>query len=588
MAAQKVQSDIPLRGIPVSPGVCRGKLLVLTPEDISVPKREIDESQIDQEISRLEKALYETRSQILKIQEHLSKSIGEKDASIFDAHLLVVEDSTLIDAVKKQLQARKVCAEFVFYHITQRYAQSMREVDDPYLQERAADILDVSKRVINNLSGKMLADRHNLDEPCIILSHDLAPSDTAVLDRNKVLGFATDLGSRTSHTAIMARSLSIPAVVGLKDASYNLESGMEVILDGYEGTLIVNPSEQTKFEYGQIEEKRHEIEVGLGELRTTEAITRDNHKVIISANVEMPEDLPMVQTSGAEGIGLYRTEYLFLHRADIPDEGEQIAMYKKVIEAAKPHTVIFRTLDIGGDKVADHLELSEELNPFLGWRAIRFCLGREKLFKTQLRAICRAGAGESVQIMFPMISTFEELRSAKSIFQSVLWDLEKEKLDHTTDIEIGVMMEVPSLAMIADHIAPQVDFMSIGTNDLIQYSLAVDRTNDKVAYLYQPTHPAIVRLIRRIVEAGHAGNVWVGVCGEMAGEVILAPLLLGLGVDELSMGSVFIPRVKRAIQRLDRNEMRALVGEFEHISTAEEIEFKLIEVAKRHYPELLT
>ncbi|MEM6820707.1 MAG: phosphoenolpyruvate--protein phosphotransferase [Verrucomicrobiota bacterium] len=587
MAVHKLQSDIRLRGIPVSPGIAKGPLVVLSREEISVPKRSIEESKISDEISRLEKALLDTREQIQEIQHHLSQSIGEKDASIFDAHLLVVEDSSLIEAVKKQLYSRKICAEYIFYHISQKYAQSMREVEDPYLQERAADILDVSKRVINNLMGNSVNDRYTLDEPSIILSHDLSPSDTAMLDREKVLGFATDLGSRTSHTAIMARSLSIPAVVGLKEASYQLESGSYVILDGYNGLIVVNPSEQTRNEYSQLEEKRQEIEVGLGELRTTEAITPDNHKVIISANVELPEDLPMVQKSGAEGVGLYRTEFMFLNRMDLPDEEEQIDTYRKVIDASRPHDVIFRTLDIGGDKIVDHLGLSEELNPFLGWRAIRYCLEREEIFRTQLRAICRAAAGEHVRIMFPMISTFEELRKAKSVLQSVLWDLEKEKLDHTQDIEIGVMMEVPSLAIIADHIVPQVDFLSIGTNDLIQYTLAVDRTNEKVAYLYQPTHPAIIRLIRRIVEAGHAGNVWVGVCGEMAGEVLLTPLLLGLGVDELSMGSVFIPRVKRAIQRLDYNEAKLLVEDIDHMSTAAEIEEQLRAVASRHYPELL-
>lgn len=587
MASAEGSEEIHLRGIPVSPGVTRGKLVVLSQQEISVPKRPITEDQIGSEIARLEKALIETRQQILKIQQHLSSSIGEKDASIFDAHLLVVEDSSLMEAVKKQLHSRMLCAEYIFYHISQRYAQSMREVDDPYLQERAADILDVSRRILNNLTGKVGADHYTLEENSIILSHDLAPSDTATLDREKVIGFATDLGSRTSHTAIMARSLSIPAVVGLKDASYNLKPGTDVILDGYEGVLIINPTEQTSFEYGQLEEKHHELEVGLGELRDTEAITRDNHKVIISSNVELPEDLPLIEKSGAEGIGLYRTEFLFMKRMDLPGEKEQIDTYSKVIQAAKPHCVIFRTLDIGGDKIVDNMGIPDELNPFLGWRAIRYCLEREDVFRTQLRAILRAGADDYLRIMFPMISTYEELIHAKKILRQVIQELRENDIPHCTDFEVGVMMEVPSLAMIADHIVPHVDFMSIGTNDLIQYSLAVDRTNDKVAYLYQPTHPAIVRLIKRIVDAGHAGNVWVGVCGEMAGEVLLTPLLLGLGVDELSMGSVFIPRVKRAIQRLDYNEMRHLIEEIEHLSTAKEIEQKLKVVASRHYPELL-
>ncbi|MGF1678201.1 MAG: phosphoenolpyruvate--protein phosphotransferase [Candidatus Methylacidiphilales bacterium] len=587
MGLPNTQNDICLRGIPVSPGVRFGRLFVLTAEEIAVPRRTIQEHEIGPEIDRLEKALIETRKQILAIQEHLSKSIGEKDASIFDAHLLVIEDSSLIEGVKKQMHTRLLCADYIFYHITQRYAQSMREVEDPYLQERAADILDVSKRVLNNLSGTMVQDKFKLDQPSIILAHDLDPSATADFTKDQVLAFATDLGSRTSHTAIMARSLGIPAVTGLKDASYHLETGTEVVLDGYEGLLIIRPSDQTRFRYGQLEEKRQLVEVGLSELRDTEAITRDNHKIIISANVEKPEDMPSIKEAGAEGVGLYRTEYLYMHRITLPTEEEMISVYRSVIDQAKPDSVIFRTLDVGGDKIADTIPMAEELNPFLGWRAIRYCLEREEVFRTQLRAILRAGAGEHIRIMFPMISTFEELKKAKAILKSVQEGLAKEGLEQTDDFEIGVMMEVPSLALIADHIAPHVDFMSIGTNDLIQYALAVDRTNEKVSYLYQPTHPAIIRLIRRVVEAGHAANVWVGVCGEMAGEVLLTPLLIGLGVDEFSMGPAFIPRVKRAVQRLDYNEMKKLVDGLDQLSTAAEIEAKLKTVASRHYPELM-
>jgi phosphoenolpyruvate-protein phosphotransferase (PTS system enzyme I) len=587
MSKKKLRSDIRLTGLPVSPGVVHADIHVLNRQEIHVPKFPIEASQVATEIARLEEALVKTREQIRDIKEHLSASIGEKDAAIFDAHLLVVEDSSLLEAVRKQVEVKKLCVEYVFHHLMLSYSASMREVDDPYLQERASDIMDVGRRVLNNLNGDGPAERFRLEKPSILVAHDLSPSDTALFDRKMVLGFATDLGSRVSHTAIMARSLNIPAVVGMKEASLSLDSDIPAILDGYEGLLILNPSEKTKFEYGQIELKRHAVEEKLTQLRLTDAISRDGRKVIVSANVELPDDLPMLQPSGAEGIGLYRTEFLFVNRLELPSEDEQIEVYRKVIEASSPHPVIFRSLDVGGDKMFDHLGLEEEQNPFLGWRGIRYCLGRRDVFETQLRAICRAGTGHKVRIMFPMISTYEELIQAKTILQGVILDLEKENTKHCSDIEVGAMIEVPSAALIIDLIVPEVDFLSIGTNDLIQYTLAVDRTNEKVAYLYQPTHPAIVQLIRSIVLKAHEGNIWVGICGEMAGEILLTPLLLGLGVDELSMGSIFIPRVKRVVQSLSYAEMQLLVQEALKLSTAKEIYELLEKVAQANYPELL-
>jgi phosphotransferase system enzyme I (PtsI) len=585
--SNKLQSDVRLVGIPVSPGVAHGPLVVFDREEISVPRHPVKAEDIPAEMTRFEAALVQTRQQIQEIKDLLSDSIGEKDAGIFEAHLLVVEDAMLLQAVKKQLEQKQLCVEYVFHHIIQHYAQSMRELEDPYLAERAADILDVGKRVLNNLMGKNPVEKYVLDQPSIILAHDLSPADTAMLDRTRVLGFATDLGSRTSHTAIMARSLKIPAVVGLKDASLSLTSGMQVLLDGYEGVLVLNPSEKTKFQYGQIEIRRHQVEKELETLRETQAVTKDGHKVVVSANVELPEDLPLLKESGAEGIGLYRTEFMFMNRLGVPNEDEQAAIYRQVIEASAPWPVIFRTLDCGGDKVINQLSDDEELNPFLGWRAIRFTLQRREIFETQLRAICRAGAGHRIRIMFPMIATFEELAEAKAVLQSVLLELDREHRDRARDIEIGAMIEVPSAALIVDRIVPEVDFLSIGTNDLVQYTLAVDRTNDRVAYLYQPTHPAIITLIRRVVEAAHAGGIWVGVCGEMAGEVLLTPMLLGLGVDELSMGSVFIPRIKRAVQRLSYAEMKVLVEDLEKRNTGQVVLERLEEVARAHYPELL-
>jgi len=587
MPAQVIPPDTRLEGIAASPGVVQASICVIQREELSIPQRPIGDEEVDSEYQRFEQALVETRQQIQEIQKALRASLGERDASIFDAHLLVLEDVTLLEAVRSQLKSKKLCAEYVFYHLTQRYAQSMREVDDPYLQERATDIIDVGRRVVSNLMGRQEAARFVLPEPSIIVAHELSPADTAQLDRTKALGFATDMGNQVSHAAIMARGLKIPAVVGLKDASLKLQSGDRIILDGYAGVLIINPSERTLYHYGELEQKRHAVEEELTGLRDTKAVTADDHAVVISANVELPEDLPHVKESGAEGIGLYRTEFMFMNRTQLPTEEEQLETYRKVVEAAYPDPVIFRTLDIGGDKMLDRPEILDEMNPALGWRAIRYSLGRKDTFRLQLRAICRATAGRPCRIMFPMVAAMEELQEAKAILQDVRWELQRENLEQADEVEIGAMVEVPSAVMISDHLASEVDFLSIGTNDLIQYSLAVDRTNEMVAYLYQPSHPAVLKLIEMVVHHAHAANIWVGVCGETAGDVILTPMLLGLGVDELSMGSASVPRVKRAVQSLSYEEMKVKVGEWSRYSKAEDIRRELELIARKAYPELL-
>lgn len=589
-ATTESSKEIRLKGIAVSPGVVIGPLAVINHQELHIPSRSIESSEVTAEISRLEAALLQTREQIQHIKDHIQASIGEKDASIFDAHLLVLEDVAIVEAVKKQLGIKLQCVENVYHHLMMAYVRSMREVGDPYLQERASDMMDVGKRVLNNLMGNHDVDLYRLERPSVIVSHDLSPSDTALLDRTMVLGFATEMGSPTSHTAIMARSLQIPAVVGLKDITSLLRTSIEVVLDGYEGTLIVRPSEKTKQEYGQIEQQRHKVQEKLGLLRETRGITTDKREIILSANVELPEDLPLIKESGAEGIGLYRTEFLFLNRLNFPSEETQMQAYRHVMEAAEPHSAIVRTLDLGADKLPSaDTSLGKDLNPFLGWRAIRYCLQQKDIFKTQLRAICRAGHGlkAKTRIMFPMIATQEELFQAKALFEEVLQELRKENLSHAKQIEIGMMMEVPSAALIADQLAEHVDFFSIGTNDLIGYTLAVDRTNERVAYLYQPTHPAIIRLIRHIVESAHAKNKWVGVCGETSGDVKLTPLLIGLGIDELSMGSIFLPRVKKAVQSLNYGEMKELVEKLAKMASASQIAQQLDEVATRCYPELL-
>ena len=575
------------QGVGVSPGIARGTVFIYSPDDETPPTRHIAESEIPGEIARFEAALISTRSQIAEMQERIAVSIGAKDASIFDAHLLVVEDRTLIDEVLRTLARDKVNIEQVFKSVADRYAKTLSEIDDPYLRERALDIHDVTRRVVNNLMGKQSRDLASIKTPHILLAHNLTPSDTATLNRALVLGFGTDIGSKTSHTAIMARSLNIPAVVGLHDISHQLAAGDHVLLDGYNGLVIVNPSDQTLWEYGELEIRKTAVEEKLTELRETASTTRDGRHVILSANIELPGDVDAVKEHGAEGVGLYRTEFFYLNKEDLPAEEQQYDAYRSVAENVLPHSVIIRTLDLGGDKFMSALNMPAELNPFLGWRAIRFCLERVDVFKTQLRAILRASATGNVKLMYPMISGVEELRRANVILEECRAELRAEGLAFNQHMEVGAMIEIPSAAVSADILAREVDFFSIGTNDLIQYSIAVDRLNEHIAHLYEPTHPAIIRLIRMTVEAAHAQGIWVGVCGEMAGDILLTPLLIGLGVDELSAGAAVVPRVKRAVQALDFTACQRLVEEIKTLDTAAAILAKCEEVARSHYGEIL-
>lgn len=586
-STSNASGEIRYKGTPASPGIAIAPLIVYRRDEVTVKKTKIKPDDVPNEIARLEQALIQTRQQLQQIRAQLSVSLGEKDASVFDAHLLVVEDVALLESVKSQLSDRLLNVDYLYYQLSKSFAQKMKELDDPYLQERATDIIDVARRVIQNLKGVKGEDWKFLEAPSIIFSHDLTPSDTATLDRTLVRAFVTEVGSKTSHTAIMARSLNLPAVVGLRGFDDYAEFGSEALVDGYEGILIINPSEQTKFEYGQLESRRHAVTVKLDELRETMAMTTDQRRVTVSANVELPEDLSPLRENGAEGVGLFRTEFLFLNGDAFPSEEEQVRLYLKVAEAALPHSVIVRTLDIGGDKKADHAAIDEELNPFLGWRGIRYCLGREDIFRTQLRAICRASTCGNIRVMFPMITQIEELRAAKKILSEVRDELRAMNIPQGDKIEIGIMVEVPGAALTADQLAKEVDFFSIGTNDLIQYTLAVDRGNERVSNLYQPTHPAILRLIGSVVEAAHRNNIWVGVCGEMASDIILIPALVGLGVDELSLGSIFIPRIKRVIQTLNYQETQNLVRDMQNRLTAAENYGLLEEMAKRLFPDIL-
>src|SRR5256885_14341300 len=548
-----------LRGIAVSGGVCRGKIVVLGKVRDTIPLREISEAEVAQEIQRFEHALLQTRQQVLEVQRKVNEAMGAQDASIFDAHLLVLEDPTLIDEVTRVIQEQKVNAAYAFRQVAEKYAATLSSMDDEYLRERAADLRDVTARVLDNLLGRTDETAlHKLKESCIIISEDLSPSTTALLDKKMVLGFATDIGSKTSHTAIMARSLEIPAVVGLHDASKQLSTGQYVLLDGFNGLLVINPTDQTLFEYGQLVRKRVNLQEKLRDIRDESAITLDGVRITLSANVEQAADTEHVRACGAEGVGLFRTEYLFLNRETLPDEEEQYQAYRQVAVALKPDSVVVRTLDLGGDKFLSHLQVPQELNPFLGWRAIRFCRQERDIFRAQLRAILRAAVEGNIKMMYPMISGLDELHQANALVEQYKNELRTDGVPFNEALEIGAMIEIPSAVLTADALAKCVRFFSIGTNDLIQYTLAVDRMNERIAHLYEPAHPAMVRLIQATVEAGRRNGIWVGVCGEMAGDPALTALLLGLGVDELSVAMSAVPPIKYLIRRLRMSDARAL------------------------------
>ena len=548
-----------LRGIPVSQGVSQGRVVVLNRSRIVPAKAGFETDDQAGEEARFQTALSETRKQLTAVQERLRDEFGAKESQIFDAHLLVLEDPALMEEVGRQIRDEHHTPEYAFYTASEKYAEALSAVDDSYLSERAADIRDVTQRVLGNLIGQpQRAGVSDLTEPCIVVANDLTPSDTAQLDPAKVLGFVTEVGSRTSHTAILARSLQIPAVLGLGEAIEELKPGQTVLLDGFNGFVIISPSEQTLFEYGQLVERQSSIEESLDEIRTEPAKTLDGHTIILSANIERAGDVEAVRKSGATGVGLFRTEFLFINRSDLPNEEEQFQAYKKVTESLAPEPVIIRTLDLGGDKLLSHVNVAAEMNPFLGWRAIRLCLEEKDLFRTQLRAILRASAFGDLKIMYPMVSGMEELDAANVLLDECRDQLRAEGFEFAENLEIGVMIETPSAAMIADSLARCVKFFSIGTNDLIQYSLAVDRLNEKIAHLYEPTHPGILRLIKTTVDSGQAQKIWTGVCGEMAGELSMVPLLIGLGVAELSVVPSLVPRVKMLIRSIEMAKAREL------------------------------
>jgi phosphotransferase system enzyme I (PtsI) len=563
---------IELKGIAAASGISIGVAYKIGKEELVVPRHEITEKDIPLEIQLFEEALIKTRREIIELQKRIGSEMGKDEAQIFDAHLLVLEDRMLIEEVISRLKSDKLNVAFIFHEVLKKYVSVFSKIEDEYLKERIADINDVGKRVLRNLLGKEKKGLSEFKEKVVIVAHDLSPSDTAAMHKNRVAAFVTDVGGKTSHTAIMAKSLEIPAVVGVENATLSINTGDMLIVDGALGLIIVNPDDKTLDLYHDQERELKGVTERFLSAKDLPSETIDGFKVEINANIEFPDEVPAVKLHGGEGIGLYRTEFFYMNRKDSPTEEEHYRNYKYVAEEMSPYPVIIRTLDLGGDKFLSQFQIPHEMQPFLGWRAIRFCLARPEIFKLQLRAILRASAHGNLKLMYPMISGVEELRQANKLLDEAKEELKVKGLQFDEDIQVGAMIEVPSAAMTADILAKEADFFSIGSNDLIQYSLAVDRANEKVAYLYEPAHPAVLRLIKNVIDCAHKADINVGMCGEMAGEPSLALILLGLGLDEFSMPPQVIPELKYLIRSITLKQAQEIAQGALMLSTGKEVE----------------
>lgn len=559
-----------LKGIAASNGVAIAKAYTLETPDLSFETKKVDD--VSTEVSRLHDALTVSKNELEKIKENARLSLGDEHAEIFSAHLLVLSDPELITPMEDKIKNDNVNAEKALDDVATMFIDMFKGMDNEYMRERAADIQDVTKRVMAHLLNVTFPDPALIDEEVVIIAEDLTPSDTAQLNKQFVKGFTTNIGGRTSHSAIMARSLEIPAVVGTKTVTEDVSEGDIVIVDGIDGKVIINPTEEELASYKEKQadfEKQKEI---WAQLKDEPTLTKDGEHVELVANIGTPDDVVGVLNNGGEGVGLYRTEFLYMGNSDFPTEDEQFEAYSSVLKQMGDKPVVVRTLDIGGDKELSYLDLPKEMNPFLGFRAIRLCLERDDIFRTQLRALLRASVHGNLKIMFPMIATLDEFRSAKALLLEEKANLIAEGVKVSDDIEVGIMVEIPSTAVIARQFAKEVDFFSIGTNDLIQYTLAADRMNEQVSYLYQPYHPAILTLVNNVIEAAHAEGKWAGMCGEMAGDSIAIPILLGLGLDEFSMSATSILPARTQIKDLSKEELRSYKDELLSMSTADEVE----------------
>ncbi|MCK5533809.1 phosphoenolpyruvate--protein phosphotransferase [bacterium] len=557
------------RGIAASPGIVIGPVFVLEEEDFIIQKRKIDDEK--SEIFRFRKALNKTKQEMVHTKKKALQRLGKKHARLFDAYLLILDDTMLREDTVEMIAKEKVSAEYALHQVMENVLLFFEEIDDEYFKERGQDIYNVGRKVLRHLLGRERITLNQLESQVIVVAHNLTPSDTIAMREEKVIGFATDIGGKTSHVAIMAHSLEIPAVVGLRDITRNIKDGDMIILDGNQGIVIINPDTSTLENYYREQQIFLAEEKDLEKLKDFPAVTLDGHKINLIANIEVPEEIKSVLSHGASGIGLYRTEYLYMNRKDFPSEEEQYESYKAVAKNMLPYSVTIRTLDLGGDKFSQQFKLAPERNPFLGLRAIRFCLKYPDIFKTQLRAILRASVKGKLKIMYPMISGIEELRQANKILEEVKDDLRRKKIDFDNDIEVGVMIEVPSAALVVDILVQESDFLSIGTNDLIQYLLAVDRVNENVTHLYEPLHLSILRLLKEIIQTGKKSRSGVAMCGEMAADPAVTMILLGLGLREFSMSAISIPKVKRIIRSIKIEETKQLADEILSLSDNEEI-----------------
>ncbi|HEH2248309.1 TPA: phosphoenolpyruvate--protein phosphotransferase [Staphylococcus aureus] len=559
-----------IKGIAASDGVAIAKAYLLVEPDLTFDKNE-KVTDVEGEVAKFNSAIEASKVELTKIRNNAEVQLGADKAAIFDAHLLVLDDPELIQPIQDKIKNENANAATALTDVTTQFVTIFESMDNEYMKERAADIRDVSKRVLSHILGVELPNPSMIDESVVIVGNDLTPSDTAQLNKEFVQGFATNIGGRTSHSAIMSRSLEIPAIVGTKSITQEVKQGDMIIVDGLNGDVIVNPTEDELIAYQDKRERYFADKKELQKLRDADTVTVDGVHAELAANIGTPNDLPGVIENGAQGIGLYRTEFLYMGRDQMPTEEEQFEAYKEVLEAMGGKRVVVRTLDIGGDKELSYLNLPEEMNPFLGYRAIRLCLAQQDIFRPQLRALLRASVYGKLNIMFPMVATINEFREAKAILLEEKENLKNEGHDISDDIELGIMVEIPATAALADVFAKEVDFFSIGTNDLIQYTLAADRMSERVSYLYQPYNPSILRLVEQVIEASHKEGKWTGMCGEMAGDETAIPLLLGLGLDEFSMSATSILKARRQINGLSKNEMTELANRAVDCATQEEV-----------------
>ena len=573
-------------GIPASPGIAIGKVHLLNRDTPQIEERNLNEKEVQQEIERFKNAVEMAKRDLMSLKEEATEKLGEEAAKIFEVHQMLLDDQSIVDETIKQIATEKKNADLIFYHRMKHYQNALEALKNDVFKSRSLDIKDIKRRIIRNIQGNSRNYLNKIVESRIIVTRELTPSDTVALDRRKILAFVTEFGGRTSHAAIMARSLEIPSVVGIEGITSIVKSDERIIVDGIRGKVLIGPSPETLEYYRQLQNEYYDYQKELSHIRELPSKTLDGKDIELSANLEFPDEIDSVISHGAKGIGLYRTEYLYLTQSSLPSEEAQYQEYKKVAESIFPQAVIIRTVDLGGDKNPKCIAIPPENNPFLGWRAIRICLKEINIFKAQLRAILRASALGNIKIIFPMISSINELNKSLELLAEAKQELKQKGIPFDENLEIGAMIEVPGAAIVADIIATKVDFLSIGTNDLIQYTLAVDRGNERIAELFEPYHPAVLRLIRHVVSEGHRKDVWVGMCGEMAGDPLAILVLIGLGLDELSVSPIFLPKIKQIIRAVRYTECVEIAEQIMEMPTSKEIEHFIKDIMHNKFKHL--